>query len=194
MPRRRRGRTEGLDFIDDVVDNAVDTIFDRATDFVERVRDGHRSGFTEEQLRQNFKCAGCHKTFAVDQMEMLHPSNGFGTCKNCFSFMWKAAREKISLFGKKAARAGAQRVSQGVPPAQPKPPAGKMPWEVLGVAQNATVEEIKVAYRKQAMMWHPDRVAPGAPSDERIRARDMFHEITRARDVMMSVRKPPKGD
>lgn len=33
-------------------------------------------------------------------------------------------------------------------------------WEVLGVAANASLEEIKAAYRKRAMETHPD-VHPG---------------------------------
>jgi DnaJ-class molecular chaperone len=31
------------------------------------------------------------------------------------------------------------------------------PWEILGVPKHATATEIKVAYRKAVMEWHPDR-------------------------------------
>lgn len=42
--------------------------------------------------------------------------------------------------------------------ARQKAPESKRPWwEVLDVARSATRQEIKIAYRKLAMQWHPDR-------------------------------------
>ena len=35
----------------------------------------------------------------------------------------------------------------------------KSPWETLGVPENATLEEIKEAYRKRCAEYHPDKVA-----------------------------------
>jgi len=191
MPRRRDNTA---DLIDDAVDSAVGAVFDRATGFFERVRDNQRESFDEEYLRSEFSCVGCHKKFRVDAMEMLHPSNGFGTCRTCFRFMWLAAKEKMKSVAKSTARKATKtRAPRPQPNAAPQPPAGPPPWEVLGVAQDATMDEIKVAYRKKAMLWHPDRIQAGADAAEKERARAMFEQITRARDVMMSVRRPPEG-
>ena len=48
------------------------------------------------------------------------------------------------------------------------------PYEILGVANDATDEEIKQAYRREAMKWHPDRC------DNSSEARERFHRAAEA--------------
>lgn len=52
-------------------------------------------------------------------------------------------------------------------------------YEVLGVKPAATVEEIKHAYRRQAMKWHPDR-----HTSDRAEAEERFKEIAYAYSIL----------
>lgn len=52
-------------------------------------------------------------------------------------------------------------------------------YDVLGVAQTATLEEIKGAYRRQAMKWHPDR-----NPNNRAEAEERFKELGYAYQVL----------
>ncbi|NJN67309.1 MAG: DnaJ domain-containing protein [Chloroflexaceae bacterium] len=44
-------------------------------------------------------------------------------------------------------------------------------YELLGVAQNASTNEIKTAYRKQISRYHPDRYAVASPDEQRYASR-----------------------
>lgn len=195
MPPRRRSaaaaQERGLEFLEDVVEGAVDTAFDRIGDAWETWRERQRGAVSREQLRQSFTCAGCRETVTIAEVEMVHPTNGFGLCRKCFAFLWEAGKEKMRAFARGAARearAGSRRARR------PEPPAGEPPpWEVLGVSQDASAAEVKKAYRKLAMLWHPDRIPANAGSDERLKAKMMFDQIQRAYQVMMKVRSAPEG-
>ncbi|MCU0445377.1 MAG: J domain-containing protein [Microscillaceae bacterium] len=61
-------------------------------------------------------------------------------------------------------------------------------YKVLGVAKNATQDEIKKAYKKLAVKFHPDK----NPGDKK--AEEKFKEITEAYDVLGDVDKRRKYD
>src|ERR671917_1893250 len=56
-------------------------------------------------------------------------------------------------------------------------------YAVLGVQRNASDEEVKKAYRKLAMTYHPDRNGGSKDAEER------FKEITEAYDVLRDPQK-----
>ena len=47
-------------------------------------------------------------------------------------------------------------------------------YDILGIPKSATQEEIKKAYRREAMKWHPDRCNNSAEAQER------FHRAAEA--------------
>lgn len=57
-------------------------------------------------------------------------------------------------------------------------------YEVLGVTRTASVEEIKGAYRKAALKWHPDR-----SPDNKHEAEEKFRECTEAYSVLSDTEK-----
>ena len=56
-------------------------------------------------------------------------------------------------------------------------------YEILGVAKNATDDEIKKSYRKMAMKYHPDRNPGDSKSEER------FKELSEAYEVLSNSQK-----
>ena len=61
-------------------------------------------------------------------------------------------------------------------------------YEVLGVSKNATAEEIKKAYKKKAIQYHPDK-NPGDPTAE-----EKFKEAAEAYDVLSNEQKKARYD
>jgi DnaJ-domain-containing protein 1 len=60
-------------------------------------------------------------------------------------------------------------------------------YRTLGIAQTATDDEVRQAYRKLALRYHPDRMA-SQDSAARAQAEKKFREITEARDVILRAR------
>ena len=64
------------------------------------------------------------------------------------------------------------------------------PYEVLGVSETATDEEIKAAYRKLAKKYHPDNYADSPLADV---AEQKMKEINEAYDTINQMRQKGKG-
>ena len=61
----------------------------------------------------------------------------------------------------------------------------KSPYEILQISISASIEEIKIAYRKMASMYHPDKVAHLAPEFREMAERKM-KEINIAYEALKS--------
>ena len=63
----------------------------------------------------------------------------------------------------------------------------KDPYKVLGISKDATDDEVKKAYRKMAMKYHPDRVA-GMSEELQRNAAEQMKEINEAYEQIKSIR------
>ncbi|CAJ0747983.1 17042_t:CDS:2 [Entrophospora sp. SA101] len=66
-------------------------------------------------------------------------------------------------------------------------------YEVLGTSKDASEAEIKKAYRKLALKYHPDRYA-GKPESEKKAAEEKFKEINEAHSVLSDKEKRQNYD
>jgi DnaJ-class molecular chaperone len=62
-------------------------------------------------------------------------------------------------------------------------------YDILGVTKNASADEIKKAYRKQALEWHPDR-----HRDDKEVAEKRFKEINEAYQILSDAQKKAAYD
>lgn len=65
-------------------------------------------------------------------------------------------------------------------------------YEVLGLTKSATTEQIKSAYKKMALQWHPDR--HGKTEESKKTAEEKFKEINEAYQVLSDPKKKQAYD
>ena len=66
-------------------------------------------------------------------------------------------------------------------------------YEVLGVDKTASADEIKSAYRKLALKWHPDRWVNGSDAEKKT-AEENFKEAAEAYSVLSDPDKKARYD
>ncbi|TBU30678.1 DnaJ-domain-containing protein [Dichomitus squalens] len=57
-------------------------------------------------------------------------------------------------------------------------------YDILGVSQNATADDIRKAYKLKALETHPDKLGPGADEKEVAAAEAKFRDVRTAFDVL----------
>ena len=66
-------------------------------------------------------------------------------------------------------------------------------YEVLGIGKSASADDIKAAYRKAALKWHPDRWVNGTEQEKKT-AEENFKEASEAYSVLSDPDKKAKYD
>ena len=66
-------------------------------------------------------------------------------------------------------------------------------YEVLGLEKSASADDIKAAYRKAALKWHPDRWVSGTDAEKKT-AEEKFKEASEAYSVLSDPDKKAKYD
>jgi DnaJ family protein B protein 4 len=66
-------------------------------------------------------------------------------------------------------------------------------YKTLGIEKDASAEDIKKAYRKLALKWHPDKHAQDPEKDKK-KAEDKFKEISKAYEILSDDKKRQSYD
>jgi len=66
-------------------------------------------------------------------------------------------------------------------------------YKILGVQRDCTEEDVKKAYRKAALKWHPDRHSSKGEA-ERAQAERMFKDVAEAYEVLTDPQKKRRYD
>lgn len=66
-------------------------------------------------------------------------------------------------------------------------------YDILGVSKDATQDEIKKAYRKLSLKYHPDKHTGDTPEEQK-KNEELFKEVTEAYDVLSNPEKREQYD
>lgn len=66
-------------------------------------------------------------------------------------------------------------------------------YEILGVSEDASIEDIKKAFKKLSLKWHPDRWVTGTDEEKKI-AEEKFKEISEAYSTLSDEQKKEEYD
>jgi len=94
---------------------------------------------------------------------------------------WFIKRVLPGGYGQNRSRASRGPQQGGRDPAEE---AEKDPYQILGVSRNASQQEIKSAFRKQAQRYHPDRVSHLGEELQQL-AKEKFQEIQKAYEMLL---------
>ena len=127
-----------------------------------------------------FSIANADGEVTQPELYALHTiSTGLGI--NPRDYLSIMSRHMASGFGGDSSYQNRGRQGQG------NGPSPKDPYKVLGLDSNATDEEIKKAYRRLAMKYHPDKVE-GMGEEVKRNAEAQFREINEAYETLKSLR------
>jgi len=62
-------------------------------------------------------------------------------------------------------------------------------YDILGIEQPASTDDVRKAYRKKALETHPDKLEPGASEAEKQDAEQQFHKVHEAFETLGDVAK-----
>ncbi|KAF8817483.1 DnaJ-domain-containing protein [Phlegmacium glaucopus] len=63
-------------------------------------------------------------------------------------------------------------------------PTFKNFYDILGIEQSASADDVRRAYRKKALETHPDKLDPGASEPEKQDAEQQFHKVREAFETL----------
>jgi len=143
-----------------------------------------RQSKNEEALKALNQCIAMNPDYAKALVKRGEILQGMGDYDEACRDFGRAAGIDQNGFGVQAKLQQAQR--------QAKAAKKKDYYKILGVTKESTDAEIKKAYRKLALKWHPDKNSE--TEEQKARAEKMFKEVNEAWAVLSDAEKRKQHD